>query len=141
MLMRITFLFICLLLSCGGEPVQQPKPLTKQEVNELRKQANFLQEGVASFYGRRFHNRPTASGEAYDTLAFTAAHKSLPLNTKVQVMNIRTGKSVVVRINDRGPYHPKRIIDLSNAAAKSIGLTKEKGITRVLLFQEEELTP
>lgn len=78
--------------------------------------------GVASYYGRRFHGRPTANGERFDMNAMTAAHKTLPFGTKVRVTNPRTGKSVVVRINDRGPFTRGREIDVSRAAAVQLGL-------------------
>jgi len=79
--------------------------------------------GEASWYGGKFHGQQTASGEMYDMHEFTAAHKTLPFHTIVRVTDLRTRKSVVVRINDRGPYVDGRIIDLSKAAAKDIGLT------------------
>ena len=78
--------------------------------------------GVASYYGARFNGRRTASGERFDMNALTAAHKTLPFGTKVRVTNPRTGKSVVVRINDRGPYAHGREIDVSRAAAIELGL-------------------
>jgi len=78
--------------------------------------------GQASWYGYRFHGRRTASGEPFDATEYTAAHRSLPLGTKVRVTNLRNGRSVVVRINDRGPYVGGRIIDLSKAAARAIGM-------------------
>ncbi|MBX7515052.1 septal ring lytic transglycosylase RlpA family protein [Qipengyuania sp. GH38] len=81
-----------------------------------------LGSGVASYYGRRFHGRRTASGERFDMNAMTAAHKTLPFGTLVQVTNPRTGASVIVRINDRGPYAHGRTIDLSRAAAQQIGI-------------------
>ena len=81
-----------------------------------------LGSGVASYYGRRFHGRRTASGERFDMNAYTAAHKTLPFGSMVEVTNPRTGKSVIVRINDRGPFTPGRTIDLSRAAAEEIGL-------------------
>lgn len=81
------------------------------------------QSGKASWYGGRFHGRKTASGETYNMNSLTAAHRSLPFGTRVRVTNTRTGGSVVVRINDRGPFIAGRIIDLSRAAASQIGLT------------------
>lgn len=78
--------------------------------------------GVASYYGSRFHGRRTANGERFDMNAMTAAHKTLPFGTKVRVTNPNTGASVVVRINDRGPFTRGREIDLSRAAATQIGL-------------------
>lgn len=78
--------------------------------------------GIASWYGPGFQGRPTASGEAFDTHELTAAHKTLPFGTRVRVTNLSNGASVVVRINDRGPYHGGRVIDLSQAAANRIGM-------------------
>lgn len=80
--------------------------------------------GIASYYGRRFHGRRTANGERFDMNAMTAAHKTLPFGSLVQVTNPRTGASVIVRINDRGPYAHGRTIDLSRAAATEIGLVQ-----------------
>ena len=78
--------------------------------------------GIASWYGKNFHGRKTANGEVYNMNAMTAAHKELPFNTRVRVVNLRNGKSVVVRINDRGPYIKGRIIDLSRRAAGKLGM-------------------
>jgi len=80
-----------------------------------------VQTGTASFYGRGHHGKLTASGERFDMNAMTAAHPSLPFGTRVRVTNLRTGKTVVVRINDRGPHARGRIIDLSKAAARKLG--------------------
>ena len=85
----------------------------------------YKQRGLASWYGKDFHGRKTASGEVYNMYAFTAAHKSIPLGTYVRVKNLKNGKTVVVKINDRGPYVPGRIIDLSYAAAKSLDMIKD----------------
>lgn len=80
-------------------------------------------QGQASWYGPGFHGRPTASGEPFNRNALTAAHRSLPFGTRVRVENLRTGRSVEVRINDRGPFgHRRRIIDLSEAAGRVLGL-------------------
>ena len=87
---------------------------------------------IASWYGERFHGRATASGEVFDRSALTAAHRYLPFGTKVRVTNLHNGKSVVVTINDRGPYVEGRIIDLSSGAAAAIGL-KDRGIGSVRL--------
>ncbi len=81
-----------------------------------------VQRGIASWYGPRFHGRTTASGERYDMNDLTAAHPSLPFGTKVGVRNTRTGREVVVKINDRGPFSKNRIIDLSYAAAREVGV-------------------
>jgi rare lipoprotein A len=84
--------------------------------------ATSLGSGVASYYGSRFAGRPTASGEAFDPQQLTAAHRTLPFGSLVRVTNPRNGRSVVVRINDRGPYAHGRTIDLSRAAADQIGI-------------------
>ncbi|MCB5174995.1 septal ring lytic transglycosylase RlpA family protein [Microvirga lenta] len=82
-----------------------------------------VQSGKASWYGPGFHGKRTASGETFNTHAMTAAHRTLPFGTKVRVVNKKTGKSVVVRINDRGPYAHGRVIDLSRASAQAIGIS------------------
>ncbi len=83
---------------------------------------DFRQHGIASWYGKQFHGRRTSSGETYDMYEMTAAHKTLPLPTYVKVTSQRNGRSIVVRVNDRGPFHSKRIIDLSYAAAVKLGI-------------------
>ena len=96
----------------------------------LKTNAGFQEEGVASWYGKKFHGRKTSSGEIYDMYKMTAAHKHLPLPTFVNVKNLETGKTIVVRVNDRGPFHDNRIIDLSYAAAAKLGILN-KGTGRV----------
>jgi len=81
----------------------------------------YRQRGVATWYGRKFHGKPTSSGERYDMYAMTAAHTLLPIPSYVRVTNLSNGRSIVVRVNDRGPFHPERIIDLSYAAAYKLG--------------------
>ncbi|MDO9391421.1 MAG: septal ring lytic transglycosylase RlpA family protein, partial [bacterium] len=78
--------------------------------------------GLASYYGREFHGRKTANGETFDMEAMTAAHRTLPFGTMVRVTNLRTGQSVTVKINDRGPFVEGRMIDLSQGAARKIGI-------------------
>ena len=85
----------------------------------------FSQRGIASWYGEKFHGRRTSSGEAYNMYAMTAAHTQLPLPTYVQVTNLKNGRQVVVRVNDRGPFHQNRVIDLSYSAAAKLGIIKE----------------
>ena len=82
----------------------------------------FHQRGVASWYGKRFHGQKTASGETYDMYAMTAAHPILPIPSYARVTHVKSGKQVIVRINDRGPFHSGRVIDLSYAAAHRLGL-------------------
>lgn len=91
-----------------------------------------LGSGVASFYGRRFHGRRTANGERFDMGAMTAAHRTLPFGSLVRVTNPRNGRSVTVRINDRGPYARGRTIDVSRAAAEELGMIR-RGHARVEL--------
>ena len=93
-------------------------------------EAKSIQSGGASWYGPGFHGKKTASGERFNTRALTAAHRSLPFGTKVRVTNERTGRSVVVRINDRGPFVGGRVIDLSKAAAQAVGIS---GVGKVKL--------
>ena len=86
----------------------------------------FKQKGIASWYGKKFHGRKTSSGEIYDMYAMTAAHKTLPLPTYLEVKNLKNGRKIVVRVNDRGPFHENRIVDLSHTAATKLGII-EKG--------------
>lgn len=83
----------------------------------------YKEKGIASWYGTKFHGKRTSSGESYDMYAMTAAHKSLPLPTFVKVTNLKNGKNIVVKVNDRGPFHNDRIIDLSYTAATKLGIT------------------
>jgi rare lipoprotein A len=85
----------------------------------------YTERGIASWYGRKFHSQKTSTGEVYDMYAMTAAHPTLALPSYARVTNIANGKSVVVRVNDRGPFHPGRIIDLSYAAAWRIGIAQK----------------
>jgi len=101
-----------------------------QRYRTLHSSQGFEETGHASWYGTRFHGRPTASGEPYDMYAMTAAHKSLPLPSFVEVVNLENDKRVVVRVNDRGPFVDDRIIDLSYAAAHRLGMV-EAGTAQV----------
>ncbi len=91
----------------------------------------FRQTGIASYYAKKFNGRRTASGERYSGRKLTAAHRTLPFGTLVRVSDAKTGKWLVVRINDRGPYNRKRIIDLSYEAARQLGITKGAGLLKV----------
>jgi len=91
-------------------------------------------EGLASYYGAHHHGNKTASGERFDQHALTAAHRSLAFGSRVQVTNLRNNKTVVVRINDRGPYSPKRIIDLSQTAAEQLHMLRD-GVVPVRIEQ------
>ena len=85
----------------------------------------FVEKGIASWYGTKFHGRRTSSGETYDMYAMTAAHKNLPLPTYVEVTNLKNGKKIIVKVNDRGPFHENRIIDLSYTAAIKLDIIKK----------------
>ena len=93
-----------------------------QRYHVLDSAEGYIERGVASWYGAEFHGNVTASGELFDMYALTAAHRTLPIPTDVEVTNLRNGKSIVVRINDRGPFVDRRVIDLSYAAGQALGL-------------------
>jgi rare lipoprotein A (peptidoglycan hydrolase) len=116
--------------SLKQEPVPLPPVPPAHEETPLPGKPETTQVVTASWYGPGFHGQETASGETFDQNALTAAHRTLPLGTEAKVTNLETGQSVTVTINDRGPYVPGRQLDLSQAAAKQIGLTK-KGVAKV----------
>ena len=98
--------------------------------------------GIASWYGKKFHGRRTSSGEIYDLYAMTAAHPRLPLPTYVEVTNLKNGKVAIVKVNDRGPFHGNRIIDLSYAAAVKLGIDHSgTGRVRVRAIDTESTSP
>ena len=114
-----------------------------QRYEVLPSEHGYEDEGLASWYGTKFDGRLTSSGEVYDMYQLTAAHKSLPIPTYVRVTNLENGKHSVVRVNDRGPFHPDRIIDLSYAAAVKLGF-EDKGTARVrvaVVVPEDEFPP
>ncbi len=115
------------------EVVETKKP-TKKAYKKLTSNQlkNLKQIGIASYYGPRWNGRRTANGEILNLNELTAAHKTLPFNTIVKVTDLDTGRSIIVRINDRGPYISGRIIDLTDYAAKKLGIL-QKGIARVKL--------
>ena len=91
---------------------------------------NYRESGLASWYGTKFHGQLTANGEDYDLYGMTAAHKTLPLPTYVRVTNLENNRTIIVRVNDRGPFYSDRIIDLSYAGAKKLGFA-ERGTAMV----------
>jgi rare lipoprotein A len=124
-------------------PEVQPKPVKRtragnkspytvlgQTYTLLAESKGYQERGNASWYGTKFHGRRTANGEVYDMWAMTAAHKTLPIPSYVRVTNIENGRSLIVLVNDRGPFHSDRIIDLSYGAAVKLGFA-EKGVTKV----------
>jgi rare lipoprotein A len=121
-------LCFCAASSGGCTPVREtavldPLPLTEITVLESA-------EGIASYYGKRFHGRRTASGERYDNNRLTAAHRTYPFGSWLRVTSHRTGKSVIVRVNDRGPRLKSRLLDLSYAAAGELEMLRS-GLARV----------
>ncbi|MFM9916270.1 MAG: septal ring lytic transglycosylase RlpA family protein [Rhizobacter sp.] len=113
----------------------KPYEVAGQRYEPMAADGPLTQRGLASWYGRKFHGRPTASGERYDMYAMTAAHPTLPIPSYARVHNPANGREVVVRINDRGPFHSTRIIDLSYTAALKLGL-----LGGVAMVEVERLT-
>lgn len=104
--------------------------------------AGYVERGIASWYGKKFHGRKTSNGETYDMHAFSAAHTTLPLPTYARVTNLNNGRSTVVRINDRGPFHDNRLIDLSYAAASKLGIVENgTGLVEVRALTPGETAP
>ncbi|MCS6790050.1 MAG: septal ring lytic transglycosylase RlpA family protein [Bacteroidia bacterium] len=104
--------------------------LSAWSLSQLLAQIGYTEEGEASYYAPSFHGRRTASGEKYDRNALTAAHRTLPFGTQIRVTEKRSGRSVIVRINDRGPHRVGRIVDLSERAARELGIIAQ-GIAQV----------
>lgn len=109
---------------------RSPYTVLGKQYRVLDRVDGYVEKGTASYYGAKFHGRRTSNQEVYDMYAFTAAHKSLPLPSFARVTNLDNGQSVVVRVNDRGPFHEGRVIDLSYAAAVKLGIT-QRGTGRV----------
>ena len=121
----------------AGNPVKY-EVLGKQ-YKVLTASKGYQETGMASWYGAKFHGRKTSNGEVYDMYAMTAAHKTLPIPSYVRVTNLKNQRSVVVRINDRGPFHENRIIDLSYTAAVKLGIQKMgTGFVEVTALDVEE---
>ena len=149
---RVVLLFLCLtlvllLVACGGRraPVvrvietpesrelpgwQRPYEVDGIRYTPLRDHQGYRERGIASWYGREFHGLKTSNGEIYDMYGVSAAHKTLPMGTLVEVTHLGTGKQIEVRINDRGPFAAGRVIDLSYGAARQLG-TVEAGLAEV----------
>ncbi|MDD2540971.1 MAG: septal ring lytic transglycosylase RlpA family protein [Desulfuromonadaceae bacterium] len=111
--------------STRQRPGQKPYTVAGKYYEPLSSHEGFVQEGIASSYGRDFDGRKTSSGELFDMHAMTAAHKTLPLGVYVKVRHKQSGREVIVRINDRGPFVSGRIIDLSEGAARRLGMIQE----------------
>lgn len=117
-----TACFLVLLLGCASNPKYTT---TRPPFGKGGSQGKIYARGIASYYGSKFHDGKTASGEVYDMNAMTAAHRTLPFGTMVEVENVANGKKVSVKINDRGPFVPGRILDLSREAAVRLGMMVE----------------
>jgi rare lipoprotein A len=127
LLIGVTVVGLGLLGGCAARPTtaeKQPSPAPR----------GHLEEGLASYYGPGYAGRPTASGEKFNPQALTAAHRTLPFGSCLRVVNMESGRSVEVRVNDRGPFVKGRVVDVSLAAAKQLGLV-EKGLARVRLYR------
>ena len=145
----IVFVLSSLLVGCAMAPMINPSSnKTKLGPNQyevfgqvyeiMQDNMGYLEIGVASWYGKKFHGRLTAMGETYDMFGLTAAHKALPLPTIVKVTNLDNGQSIIVRVNDRGPFHDDRLIDLSWGAAKALGF-ENQGTAPVVVEAIDEL--
>lgn len=106
----------------GSKGTYRPYTINGQTYRPLRSAHGYVEQGIASWYGSDFHGKATANGERYDMHAMTAAHRTLPMHTKVMVTNLRNGRQATLRINDRGPFVKNRILDLSYAGAKRLGV-------------------
>jgi len=130
---------LVLAASMGAAPVPKPnQPKTKVTSKAFSSTHHAYQVGNASWYGKSFHGRATASGEDFDMFELTAAHRQLPLGSLVKVTNLHNGKSIIVRVNDRGPYIKNRILDLSYGAARMLDF--RRGIEKVRLDLVESET-
>jgi len=145
----VMIFFFFLIVACGPRHVvidRRTLPLEKKETKKEKfipeakiekRESREVQYGVASWYGGEFHGRPTSSGEIYDMYQLTCAHNTLPLGTVVMVTNLENGRSLELKVNDRGPFVKERIIDVSYAAAQMLGIW-EKGTA---LVKVEVVTP
>lgn len=124
----LVLLSALVLASCAPTTKQSESAKSVIELEPVK-----VQVGIASFYGGRWIGRKTANGEIYRATDRTAAHRTLPFDTRVRVTDLKTGGSTIVRINNRGPYIRGRVIDLSVVAAREIGLTRKRGIAKVKL--------
>ncbi|HLK54824.1 MAG TPA: septal ring lytic transglycosylase RlpA family protein [Candidatus Angelobacter sp.] len=149
-LLSILAAALCLVANVGAAPVpnhQQPQAKTNAipvaaktpKTQSVKNEPKPFQVGSASWYGKQFHGKTTASGEDFDMFEFTAAHRTLPLGTFVKVTNLKNGKWIVVRVNDRGPYVGNRIMDLSYSAARMLNFRDGVERVRIDLIQPEHM--
>lgn len=140
---RFALLAVAAVLLCGV-PTGQLRADGAADVTSLAtviesSLVSAVQEGLVSWYGAAFHNRRTASGELFDSGSLTMAHPTLPFGTHVKVTNVRNGRSVVVRVNDRGPFVGTRIADLSRAAAEQLGMLR-RGVVKARIEVVDDAT-
>ncbi len=137
--MKRHFILICLMLIPLSACFRAPRPEIRTESPRELKSGGWvpIEQGMASWYGRKFHGRLTANGERYDMYGISAAHKTLPLGTWVMVRNESNGKTLKVRINDRGPFVHGRIIDLSYGAARKLDMV-DQGVVPVTLYAQRK---
>jgi rare lipoprotein A len=133
-LILVALAVIAQLAGCAAAPKRSGKSyvINGKRYHILATSEGYKEKGLASWYGEPFHGRKTASGEVYDMNEVTAAHKTLPLHTWVEVVNTETRQRLLLRINDRGPFIDGRIIDLSKAAAKELGVYRP-GTAKVIV--------
>ena len=132
----IAVFFVIILLQIGCSSVPRYTSIKTQAERPSKDEYKLFQVGIASYYGDDYHGKLTANGEKFNKNAKTAAHKELPFDTKVRVINTYNQKSIIVRINDRGPFKDNRIIDLSEGAAKELEMI-EDGIVPVRIEIKE----
>ena len=140
-ILPLALLLACCMVSCATPNASRREREGTPHLPVPTLSRSYSEKGIASWYGKEFHEKPTATGETYDMYGMTAAHRTLPLGTWVVVTDLDTHRSVRVRINDRGPFVKDRIIDLSYAAAEELGIL-QKGTARVEVrcsYSEETL--
>jgi rare lipoprotein A len=130
LLIALAFATAC--ASPKPEPVEPSETRPRKRTTSRPMRPGDVQRGMASWYGKQFQGRPTASGERFDRNKLTCAHKTLPLGSRIRVVHSGNGRSVVVRVNDRGPYSRRRIVDLSEAAARRLRMI-DQGVAPVTL--------
>lgn len=120
LILAVSYVVIC---SFFSNPIQSAEASRRHASHKTKHHSKTHHRSTASWYGADFHGKRTANGERFNMYAMTAAHRTLPLSSYAEVTNLKNHRSVIVRINDRGPYHGKRAMDLSYAAAKELGIT------------------
>lgn len=132
----------------GTDATQRPYRIAGKHYYPIASSKGYVEKGIASWYGSKFHGRKTSNGEIYDMYAMTAAHKTLPMNTWVKVENLNNGRQITVRINDRGPFVTGRIIDLTYTGAGLLGIVgpgtarvKVTALGEATAYSEKDHTP